>query len=152
MLCLYLDYPSRDQEVEILISTTGAAAGTIPEIHSFQDILEFQEIATRIAVSRELACYSADLVRATRPSGPGALQWLEKIVEWGAGPRAGQSILRIAKSMAAMDGRPAICADDVRDALVPALRHRISCNFRARAEGLDEAAIIARVLEEVPAP
>jgi MoxR-like ATPase len=152
MLCLYLEYPERDQEVDILLQTTGGKGGAIPEVHSFKDILEFQEIVNGIAVSRELAAYSADLVRATRPGDPRAAEWIERIVEWGAGPRAGQSVIRIAKAMAAMDGRPAISSDDIRAALLPAMRHRISCNFRSRAEGLDERAIIERVLEEVPRP
>ncbi len=150
MLCLYLDYPSRNEEVDILLQTTQGKIKEIPEILSYKDILQFQEIINQIAVSRELAAYCADLVRATRPSEPRAPQWITKVVEWGAGPRAGQSLIRIAKAMAAIDGRPAISSVDILEILEPAMRHRLSCNFRARAEGLDERAIIKRIAEEVP--
>jgi len=150
MLCLYLDYPSRGEEVDILLQTTLGKTPEVPEILSYKDILQFQEITNQIVVSRELATYCADLVRATRPAEPRAPEWLTKIVEWGAGPRAGQSLIRIAKALAVMDGRPAISSKDIREALEPVMRHRISCNFRARAEGLDEAAIIRRIAEEVP--
>ncbi len=150
MLCVHLDYPNRDEEVQILLDTTRGATASIPEVHSYKDILQFQEVTNRIAVSREVAAYCADLVRATRPSDPRAAGWISRVIEWGAGPRAGQSLIRISKAMAAMDGRPAIAREDVMEALEPALRHRISCNFRARAEGLDECGIIASIAEEVP--
>ena len=149
MLCLFLDYPGREEEVDILLRTTKGAAAEINEILSYKDILQFQAITSEIVVSRELATYCADLARATRPSEPGAPEWLAKVVEWGAGPRAGQSLIWAAKAMAAMDGRPAIASDDIREALVPVFRHRIACNFRARAEGLDETAIIRRVAKEI---
>src|SRR5262245_11062211 len=152
MLCLHLDYPERDQEVEILLRTTQEKCAPIGEVHSQKDILQFQEVVHRVAVGRELAAYCADLVRATRPSERGAFPWLKKVVEWGAGPRAGQALLMTSKAMAAMEGRPAISSEDIEQALIPALRHRLCCNFRARAEALDEPAIIRRIAEEVPRP
>ena len=152
MLCVYLDYPDRSDEVDILIRTCQESQNQIPEVLSYEDILHFQEVVSHIVVSRELATYAADLVRATRPSDPGSQQWIRDVVEWGAGPRAGQSLIRIAKAMAAMDGRPAIARNDILAVVVPVMRHRISCNFRARAEGLDEPRIIERATREVPAP
>jgi MoxR-like ATPase len=152
MLCLYLDYPQRQEEVDILLQTTRGRNDEVSEVITYKEILQFQAITSEIAVSRELAAYCADLARATRPTEPEAPEWLTKVVEWGAGPRAGQSLIWIAKAMAAMAGRPAIASDDIRDALEPVLRHRLSCNFRARAEGLDEISIIRRIAEEVRYP
>ncbi len=152
MLCLYLDYPLRNEEVAILLQTTRGRSDEVPEVISYKEILQFQAITSEVAVSRELATYCADLARATRPTEPGAPEWLTKVVEWGAGPRAGQSLIWMAKAMAAMAGRPAMASDDIREALQPVLRHRLSCNFRARAEGLDEISIIRRIAEEVRYP
>ncbi len=150
MLCLRLAYPSKADEVDILLRTT---RGVIPQVDAamgFQDILRFQGTVNRIAVSRSAAVRSADIVRVTRPGERGAPEWVERIIDWGAGPRAGQSLLRAAKALAAMDGRPAISIDDVYEVCLPVLRHRISCNYRARAEGMNEDKVVQRVLEEAP--
>jgi MoxR-like ATPase len=74
------------------------------------------------------------------------------MVDWGAGPRAGQFLIAGARAMAAMDGRPSVSINDVRRVAVPVLRHRLSTNFQAQAEGLTTEAIIARLLKEVPEP
>ena len=149
MLCLNLAYPGDDDEVEILLQTT---RGVIPQVDAamgFEDILRFQGTVNRIAVSRSAAILASRIVRMTRPGEEGVPEGVERIVDWGAGPRAGQSLLRAAKALAAMDGRPAISVDDVREVCLPVLRHRISCNYRARAEGMDQDALVKRVLEEV---
>ncbi len=150
MLCLYLDYPDKNDEVEILIRTSFQNKKNITSTLSHSDILVFQEIVERTAITRELAEYAASLVRATRPGTDEAPKWLNEIVEWGAGPRAGQSLLKVAKALAAMDGRPAISSDDIVEMAVPVLRHRLLCNYKARAQGLNEADIIRRLLDETP--
>ena len=152
MLSLHLDYPSREDEIDILIETCRAKDAGVTEVISASDITNYQAICDRVAVSRELASFCADLVRATRPTDPRSPPWLRDVVDWGAGPRAGQALIRTSKALAAMDGRPAISRDDVLASLRPVLRHRIACNFRARTEGLNEPDIIQRLAEEVPAP
>jgi MoxR-like ATPase len=152
MLCLNLDYPEDDDEVEILLETT---RGIVPDVEcamGFEDILRFHRVVNRIAATRTAAAYAAALARRTRPTRPDAPAWLRRVVDWGAGPRAGQSLLRTAKALAAMEGRPAISCDDVREAAPSVLRHRISCNYRARADGMDENEVVRRALEEVPQP
>ncbi|MHC4251523.1 MAG: AAA family ATPase, partial [Planctomycetota bacterium] len=152
MLCLRLTYPGDADEVDILLQTTRGITPQVDAAMSFEDILRYQEMVNRIAVSRSAAVHASRIVRMTRPDEPDAPEWVERIVDWGAGPRAGQSLLRVAKALAAMDGRPAISVDDVLDVCLPVLRHRISCNYRARAEGMDQDAVVSRVLEEVPEP
>ncbi|MFM8220581.1 MAG: AAA family ATPase, partial [Planctomycetaceae bacterium] len=96
--------------------------------------------------------YVARLVRATRPADPSAPKFVKELVDWGAGPRAGQYLLAGARAVAAMDGRPGITIRDVRRVAVPVLRHRVSTNFQAQAENLRSEDIIERLLVEVPEP
>ncbi|MGH7199858.1 MAG: AAA family ATPase, partial [Planctomycetaceae bacterium] len=96
--------------------------------------------------------YVARLVRATRPSDGSAPAFVREMVDWGAGPRAGQYLIQGGKAVAAMDGRPSVAIDDVRKVAVPVLRHRVSTNFQAQAEGLASENIVERLLREVPEP
>jgi MoxR-like ATPase len=152
MLCLVLDYPTREQEIDILLRTTTGTTPAVEPVLSYQEILRFQKLVDRIAVPIEAAAYAADLARATRPRHAGGLPWASELLDWGAGPRAGQSLLRAAKALAAMDGRPAVALADLRDMAKPVLRHRILCNYRARAQSLTEDAIIDRLVDELPEP
>jgi MoxR-like ATPase len=152
MLCLRLAYPGDVDEVAILLRTTRGAIPQVDAAMDFQDILRFQGTVNRIAVSRAAAVFAAGIARTSRPGEGGVPEWVERIVDWGAGPRAGQSLLRTAKALAAMDARPAISIDDVREVCLPVLRHRISCNYRARAEGMDEDVVVQRLVEEVSEP
>ena len=77
---------------------------------------------------------------------------MQELVDWGAGPRAGQYLIAGGKAIAAMAGRPSVSLEDIRRVAVPVLRHRISTNFQAQAEGMNTEHIIARLLEEVPEP
>ncbi len=149
MLCIYLDYPQRPDEVEILLRTTDNVIPEVEAVLNANAILDNQRTVDEITVSRETAEFAVDLVRRTRPdaNGDGASS-VSNVIEWGAGPRAGQSLLRIAKALAAMDGRPTISRQDILEMAVPVLRHRICCNYKARAEGLDEAGVIGKIIEE----
>jgi MoxR-like ATPase len=91
-------------------------------------------------------------VRATRPQDGSAPRFVREMVDWGAGPRAGQYLIHGGKAIAAMDGRPSVSIEDIRQVAVPVLRHRISTNFQAQAEGLASEDIIQRLLAEVPEP
>ena len=96
--------------------------------------------------------YVARLVRATRPSDASAPKFVKDLVGWGAGPRAGQFLIAGAKAIAAMDGRPAINVNDVRQVAIPVLRHRVSTNFQAQAEGVNSETVIKRLIAELPEP
>jgi len=96
--------------------------------------------------------YASRLVRATRPKDPTAPQFVRELVDWGAGPRAGQFLILGGKSLAAMDGRFSVAIEDIQKIAVPVLRHRISTNFQAQAEGMSPEDIIQRLIKEIPPP
>ncbi|MEM7391861.1 MAG: MoxR family ATPase, partial [Verrucomicrobiota bacterium] len=149
MMCLYLDYPERDPEIDIVLKTTDNSVPDVETVMNAPSIIECQQTVDEVPVSPEAAAYAVDLVRATRTGENTVSQEIKDVINWGAGPRAGQSLLRMAKALAAMDGRPAISRHDIAEVAVPVIRHRISCNYRARTEGLDEEKVIQRILEEM---
>ena len=103
-------------------------------------------------MSEHIIKYVASLVRATRPKDDSAPKFVQELVDWGAGPRAGQFLIHGGKALAAMDGRFSVAIDDVQKVAVPVLRHRISTNFQAQAEGMTTEDVIARLLQEIPVP
>jgi MoxR-like ATPase len=96
--------------------------------------------------------YARDLVRASRPNEPEAPALVRKCVSWGAGPRAGQSLILAAKTRAVLEGRLHAGIADVRHVARPVLRHRIVTTFHAEAEGIDPDAVVEQLLRDVPAP
>jgi MoxR-like ATPase len=96
--------------------------------------------------------YVARLVRATRPRDPSAPKFVQELVDWGAGPRAGQFLIQGGKALAAMDGRFSVAIDDVKRIAIPVLRHRLSTNFQAQAEGMTSETVVQRLLKEIPEP
>ena len=103
-------------------------------------------------MSEYIIKYVAALVRATRPKDDSAPEFVKELVEWGAGPRAGQFLIHGGKALAAMDGRFSVAIEDIQLVAPPVLRHRVGTNFQAQAEGQTVEDLIARLLEEVPTP
>jgi MoxR-like ATPase len=152
LFALHVPYPTPAEEERILMAPSGGAAGPAVPILGAEHICDFQEVVMAVPVSRYVVAYVAKLVRATRPSDPTATPFIREMVEWGAGPRAGQHLILAGKAFAAMAGRAAVSLDDIRAAAVPVLRHRVATTFAAEAAGLDSVAIIERLLKEVPEP
>lgn len=152
MFNIKVGYPTADEEEEILLATTKNERPTVNKILSARAIINIQKLVQSVAVSPYAVKYVASLVRATRPAAKEAPPFVRELVDWGAGPRAGQFLINGAKAMAAMDGRFSIALDDVRRVAVPVLRHRISTNFQAQADGMDSEHIIQRLLKEIPEP
>jgi len=144
-----IDYPSREDEIEIYRTTTTDDEPVLPKVLGAEEILDLQRIVRRIPVSDHVAAYAADLVRASRPKDPAAPAFVKEWVAWGAGPRAGQNLLLAAKARAALSGRFHASADDVRAAALPVMRHRIFPSFAAASEGVASDAIVRRLLETV---
>ncbi len=152
MLCLRLDYPSHEDEVAIIARTTAKESAECRRVVDQNDIIRFQRTVQCVGVPMEQVEYAVRLARATRPgSAEAKAAKVSDFIDWGVGPRAGQALIRGAKALAALDGRPAISKQDVAKLVLPVLIHRISCNYKARAEGLDEAEVIRRILEKVNA-
>jgi len=152
MFNIIVGYPTADEEEKILMATTRNEKPEVNKILSARAIVNIQKLVQSVAVSPFVVKYVAHVVRATRPSDERAPQFVKDLVDWGAGPRAGQFLINGAKAMAAMDGRFSIAVEDVRRVAVPVLRHRVSTNFQAQAEGMTSEKIIARLLKEIPDP
>src|SRR5262249_37742368 len=115
-------------------------------------IVNLQKLVGSVAVSEHIVKYATRLVRATRPKDPAAPSFVKEWVDWGAGPRAGQFLIHGGKALAAMEGRFSVAIADLKTIAVPVLRHRISCNFQAQAEGMTNDGVIKRLLEAIPEP
>ena len=151
LLFIRIDYPSADEEVEILARTTSVAAPDVETVLGAEDVLELQRLVREVDTNAALLRYVADVVRATRPSG-GSPDMVNEYLRWGAGPRAGQALVLCAKAHALLSGRYAVTLDDIRRVAHPALRHRLLLNFQAEADGISSDDIVTRVFEAVPEP
>jgi MoxR-like ATPase len=152
MFNVMVDYPTLDEEERILEFTTSGESLEVRKVLSARSILYLQKQIGQIVASPLIISYVTRLVRATRPADEAAPEFLRTLVDWGAGPRAGQYLIAGAKAFAAMDGRPNVTISDVRRVAVPVLRHRVSTNFQAQAEGMSPEDIIEKLIEVVPEP
>jgi len=152
MFNIKVDYPSAEEEEQILASTTRSEKVEVRKVLSGKAILNLQKLVGSVAVSQYIVQYVARLVRSTRPKDPSAPEFIREWIDWGAGPRAGQFLIQGGKALAAMDARHSVGIDDVKRIAVPVLRHRISANFQAQAEGMTNEDIIERLVRETPPP
>jgi MoxR-like ATPase len=146
MFNIKVGYPTASEEEQILMATTRSEKPEVRKVLSGRAIVNIQKLVGSVAVSEYVVKYVARLVRATRPKDPQAPPYVAELVDWGAGPRAGQFLIQGGKAMAAMDGRFSVSLADVRRIAVPVLRHRIATNFQAQAEGLTSESIIERLV------
>ncbi|HLP08002.1 MAG TPA: AAA family ATPase [Opitutaceae bacterium] len=147
--CLKLDYPSHADEVAILHATTGAATTTVEKVCDDEQLLALQRAVRLVHLPASVAEYAVRLVRATRPAAPEATPLMRRCGQWGAGPRAAQSLVLAAKALAALDARLNCAAEDVATAAPMVLRHRLILNYRAEAEKLTTDHIIEDLLKQV---
>ncbi|MEM1061593.1 MAG: MoxR family ATPase [Planctomycetota bacterium] len=152
MFNVTIDYPTREEEEAILTATTRGEKPEVRKVLSAKSILVLQRNVNAIEATPTTISYVAALVRATRTADASAPDFVRELVDWGAGPRAGQYLIAGAKAVAAMDGRPVVTAADVRKVAVPVLRHRIGLNYQAQAEGIDAVKMVGRLLEAVAEP
>ena len=152
MFNIKVDYPTAAEEQQILAATTRQDKPEVAKVLSQRAILNLQKLVGSVAVSEHIIKYVAALVRATRPKDDSAPKFVKELVDWGAGPRAGQFLIHGGKALAAMDGRFSVAIEDVQRVAVPVLRHRLSTNFQAQAEGLTTDDVVARLLKEIPVP
>jgi MoxR-like ATPase len=147
---IVMDYPDADDERRIIAETTGNRSDDVQTVFDGETLLRIQEIVRDVPVASNIIDYAARLVRSSRPQSTEAIPFVDDNVRWGAGPRAGQSLILGAKARALFDGRFAAGFDDVRAMAYPVLRHRILPNFHAEAEGVSAEAIIAALLKSTP--
>ena len=115
-------------------------------------ITNLQKLVRSVPVGDYVLDYIARLVRATRPQDPTAPDFVKRMVDWGAGPRAGMFLRDAGKAFAAMEGRFSVAIDDVKKAAIPVLRHRLAANFQAQAEGKTTDDIVAKLLTTIEEP
>jgi MoxR-like ATPase len=152
MFNVKIDYPSPEEEEQILTVTTRGETAKVDKVLSSRAILNVQKLVASIAVNPYVIRYASQLVRATRPSDETAPEYVRELVDWGAGPRAGQNLIAGGKALAAMDGRFSIDVGDIRRIALPVLRHRVATNFQAQAEGMDTDAIVQKLLDDIQPP
>ena len=152
MFNIKVDYPSFDEERKIISLATKEEAAEIAKVLSGRAILNMQKLVRSVPVGDFVTEYVAKLVRATRPKDASAPEFVKRMVDWGAGPRAGIFLVQGARAMAAMDGRFSASIDDVKKVAIPVLRHRVSTNFQAQAEGKTSEDVIQKLLDTVQPP
>ena len=149
MFHIKVDYPSIEDERRILSNTARDEAPEMAKVLSGKAIMNMQKLVRSVPVGEYVIDYALRLVRATRPRDETSPDFVKKLVDWGAGPRAGQFLIQGGKAFAAMEGRFSVAVDDVKKAAIPVLRHRISTNFQAQAEEKASEDIIRQLLEIV---
>ena len=142
MFELTVGYPSREEEVAIVTSTTGATEGVITPVLGGERLQAMQQLVRRLPAPPSLVDYAVQLARTTRPDDPGASARVRQYVSWGAGPRASQYLVLGAKARAALDGRAIPDLDDVRSVARGVLRHRLVLNFQAEADGVSADSLL----------
>lgn len=146
MFSIHLDYPSFEEEMEVVRSTTSDVVKKINSIFSAEEILTLQQLIKRIPVADNVVEYAVSLVSKTRPNTPRAAQIVNDYIDWGAGPRASQNLIMAAKGYAAIHGKFSPDIEDVKAVAYAILRHRIVKNYKAEAEGITEEEIIKYLL------
>ena len=142
MFAIKLDYPSFEEEIEVVKSTTSDDVVTIKSLFTAKEIVDFQHLIRRIPVADNVVEYAVGLVGKTRPAGERATDLVKEFVDWGAGPRASQNLILAAKANAAVHGKFSPDIEDVQAVAYGILRHRVIKNYKAEAEGISEEEII----------
>ncbi|MBO0324265.1 MoxR family ATPase [Muricauda sp. CAU 1633] len=146
MFAIELTYPSIEEEIQVVKSTTTDDEVEINTLFTADEIIEVQHLVRRIPVPDNVVDYTVRLVNKTRPGLEGASDFVNNYVDWGAGPRASQNLVLAAKAHAAVHGKFSPDIEDVKAVSLGILRHRILKNYKAEAEGISEERIISELL------
>jgi MoxR-like ATPase len=151
LLFVKIGYPSAEEEVRVLSSTTGTKKATIEPIVGAEDIQQLQGLVREVSISEDMVSYVSSMIRATRPETT-TVAYVKEWVRWGAGPRAGQALILTAKARALFHGRYAVIAEDIHTMAYPVLRHRILMNFKAEAEQVSADRVTQELIAQVERP
>ncbi len=152
MFNIYIDYPEKSEEKEIVLTTTSAYEPEIEPVLTGDEVLKLQQIVRKVPIAEAMVDYAVELSLNTRPTNDDAPDFIKDWVDWGAGPRASQYLVLGAKARAIMHGRYHVSYEDIKAVTKPVLRHRILTNFNAEADGITSLDIITRLLDEVEPP
>jgi MoxR-like ATPase len=146
MFAVKLEYPSFQEEVQVVKQTTSDVKTTINPLFTAQEIIDFQHLIRRIPVADNVIEYAVTLVSKTRPDNALSNDFVKNYLDWGAGPRASQNLILAAKAHAAFNGKFSPDIEDVKAVAIGILRHRIIKNYKADAEGITEEIIIQKLM------
>jgi MoxR-like ATPase len=151
LLYIKIDYPSAQEEIQVLSSTTGSKKVTIQPILGAEEIQELQKLVREVSINYDLIQYVSNIVRATRPETTSS-SFVKEWVRWGAGTRAGQSLILTSKARALCKGRYAVMMEDIHAMAYPVLRHRVLMNFKADAENIIADKVTEELIRTVERP
>ncbi|MFD1144241.1 AAA family ATPase [Larkinella insperata] len=146
LLYIKLSYPSEQEELNVLKSTTGTARPVLQTVLTGQEIADLQTLTRQVHISDELIGFINKLVRATRPESSSSA-FVKQWCDWGAGPRAGQALVLCSKARAVLHERFSVVPEDIQTLAYPILRHRIALNFRAEAESVTTDQVIRELIK-----
>ena len=146
---LKIDYPSYDEEEQVILKTTGRAAAEPKALLDAAGVIKLQDATLDVPVPEHVLKYVLNLVHASRPDSEHADDFVKKYVSWGAGPRASQNFMRAVRALVLLRGGNAASVEEVRQLAGPILRHRIIANYNATGDGVSVEDIIAHLLDTV---
>jgi MoxR-like ATPase len=146
MFSINLEYPTFEEEVEVVKNTTSNETQKVNPIFSASEILDIQKLIRKIPVADNVIEYAVSLVCKTRPNAENASEFVKNYIDWGAGPRASQNLILAAKAFAAIKGKFSPDIEDVKAVAIPILSHRVVKNYKAEAEGITISKIINSLL------
>ncbi|MDX1564785.1 MAG: MoxR family ATPase [Phycisphaeraceae bacterium] len=149
MFNIIVDYPSRDEERQIVRQVTSSFRADLQPVLSGEEILKLQEVVKRVPVADHVVDYATDLARATRPKADDVPEFVKEMVAWGAGPRACINLIMAAKARAILYGRYHVTTEDVEKVALPVFRHRVVTTFNAEAAGVTSDELVRMLLKEV---
>ncbi|MBE7171256.1 MAG: MoxR family ATPase [Williamsia sp.] len=151
LLYVKIGYPTEQEEVNVLSSTTGSKRPVVQPVLGAAEILQLQGLVREVTINEDLITYVSKLIRATRPDTT-TVSYVKEWVRWGAGPRAGQALILTAKARALLKGRYAVLMEDIHAMVYPVLRHRVLLNFKADAENISSDRVTGELLKAVERP
>ena len=149
MFLIKMEYPGREEEIQIAKQTTSGTINKLEKVISGKKLKEFQKLVEKVPVPNHVHEFAVDLVRRTRPDSEESPAWINKLVQWGAGPRAIQFLIRGAKARSILTGNYIVTIDDIEKVAEPVLFHRILTNFHARSEGVTSTEVVSRLIAEL---
>jgi len=148
MFNLWLDYPTTEEEIKVVQTTTSEYKAKLKKVLSSEEIISFQDLVRKVPVAENVIQFAVKISNMTRPVNGRSPKYVKDWVTWGAGPRASQYLVMAAKTRAVTQGRFTPNIDDIRSAMLPVLRHRIITNFSAEADGISSVDVINKIAEE----
>lgn len=151
MFNVMVDFPSLEDEIEVIMRTTSEKPKDLDILFTSDQVCGFKELVRQVPVAKEVVKYAVEIAALSRP-GENSPDFVKEFVNYGAGIRAGQYLIRAAKARALISGRNHVSAEDVQAVASPTLRHRLGLSYKAEAQGITSESIVKKLLETVNKP